>query len=216
MSRRWQSAPCPLRRRSSLFDPQTRQQVQDLLAANNNAAVYQRRNLHYLRGSVYCGGCGSRLMVIHAQNRWGTAYTYLTCSGRKRRTTPCQRQAMPAELIEELVEDEYRTIALSPELRDTVENQILEEFDALRAASESERSELNQQRVELTAQRQKLLDAHYAGAIPLDLLKTEQERIANRLGTFKCSSPLRPRTRRGPRTARRHPRPSPRLPRRLP
>jgi hypothetical protein len=40
---------------------------------------------------------------------------------------------------------------------------------------------MEQQRTELTAQRQKLLDAHYAGAIPLDLLKTEQDRIAGQL-----------------------------------
>ena len=35
--------------------------------------------------------------------------------------------------------------------------------------------------IELGAQRRKLLDAHYAGAIPLDLLKTEQDRIAGQL-----------------------------------
>ena len=78
------------------------QQVQDLLAANNDAAVFQRRNLHYLRGSLSCGDCGSRLMVIYAKYRWGTTYTYLTCSGRKRKTTRCQRQAMHAEVVEEL------------------------------------------------------------------------------------------------------------------
>jgi site-specific DNA recombinase len=165
-----------------LVDPQTWQHVQDLLAANHNAAVYQRRNVHYLRGSVFCGDCDSRLMVIYAKNRWGTTYTYLTCSGRKRKTTPCQRQAMPAGLIEELIEEEYWTIALAPELRDTVETLILEDFDRLHAASETERKGLAQQRVELTAQRKKLLDAHYAGAVPLDLLKTEQERIAAQLG----------------------------------
>jgi site-specific DNA recombinase len=105
-----------------LVDPQTWQRVQDLLAANNNAAVFERRNLCYLRGSVYCGDCGSRLMVIYAKNRWGSLYTYLTCSGRKRRTTTCQRQAMPLTLIEELIEDEYRTIALSPQLREASKN----------------------------------------------------------------------------------------------
>ena len=168
-----------------LVDPQTWQQVQDLLAANNNAAVYQRRNLHYLRGSLYCGDCGSRLMVIYAKNRWGTTYTYLTCSGRKRKTTPCQRQAMHAETVEELIEDEYRTIALTPELRDSVENLILEDFDTLQAASAGERKTLDQQRVELTAQRQKLLDAHYAGAIPIDLLKAEQERIGGQLSRIQ-------------------------------
>jgi hypothetical protein len=30
----------------------------------------------------------------------------------------------------------------------------------------------------LSEQRKKLFDAHYAGAIPLDLLKEEQDRIA--------------------------------------
>ena len=164
-----------------LVDPGTWQQVQDLLAAHNQGGTHQRTNLHYLRGSVYCGSCGSRLMLTTAKNRWGTAYTYLICSGRSRKTTACDRQAMPVELIEELIEDEYRTIALSPELRDSIEQLIMEDFDTLQAAAADERRELEAQRTTLTAQRQKLLDAHYAGAIPLDLLKTEQERIATQL-----------------------------------
>jgi hypothetical protein len=39
--------------------------------------------------------------------------------------------------------------------------------------------------VVLTAQRQKLLDAHYAGAIPLDLLRIEQGRIASQLNRIQ-------------------------------
>jgi site-specific DNA recombinase len=165
-----------------LVDPGTWQQVQDLLAANNIAGTHQRTNLHYLRGSVYCGTCGSRLMLTTAKNRWGTTYPYLICSGRTRKTTSCQRQAMPVDLIEELIEEEYRTIALSPELRDSIEELILEDFDTLQETAADERRDLEAQRTVLTAQRQKLLDAHYAGAIPLDLLKTEQERIAAQLG----------------------------------
>lgn len=164
-----------------LVDPQTWQQVQDMLTAHNTAGTHQRTNLHYLRGSVYCGSCGSRLMITTARNRWGSEYPYLVCSGRTRRITDCQRQAMPVELIEELIEDEYRTIALSPQLRDDIEELVLEDFDTLQQAAASERQQMEQQRIELTAQRQKLLDAHYAGAIPLDLLKTEQDRIAGQL-----------------------------------
>jgi len=164
-----------------LVDPQTWQQVQDILTAHNTAGTHQRTNQHYLRGSVYCGGCGSRLMVTTARNRWGSEYPYLVCSGRTRRTTDCKRQAMPVELIEELIEDEYRTIALSPQLRDDIEELVLEDFDTLQEAAADERRQLEQQRIELTAQRQKFLDAHYAGAIPLDLLKTEQDRIAGQL-----------------------------------
>jgi len=164
-----------------LVDPQTWQQVQDILTAHNTAGTHQRTNQHYLRGSVYCGSCGSRLMVTTARNRWGTEYPYLVCSGRTRRTTDCQRQAMPVGLIEELIEDEYRTIALSPQLRDDIEEIVLEDFESLQAAAAGERQQMEQQRIELTEKRQKLLDAHYAGAIPLDLLKSEQERIASQL-----------------------------------
>ena len=164
-----------------LVDPQTWQQVQDLLSAHNIAGTHQRTNNHYLRGSVFCGTCGSRLMITTARNRWGTSYLYLVCSGRTRRITDCQRQAMSAETIEELIEDEYRTIALSPALRDSIEELVLEDFDALQAGSATERKQMESQCIELNAQRQKLLNAHYAGAIPLDLLKSEQERITGQL-----------------------------------
>ncbi len=120
-------------------------------------------------------------MVTKARNRWGTEYLYLVCSGRTRKITDCQRQAMAAELIEELIEEEYRSIALSPELRDDIEDLVLEDFDRLRETSEEDRKRMELLRVELGAQRQKLLDAHYAGAIPIDLLKSEQDRIATQL-----------------------------------
>ncbi len=88
---------------------------------------------------------------------------------------------MLVDLVAELIEDEYRTIALSPELRENVEQLILEDFDNLQEAATAERHDLEAQRSTLVAQRQKLLDAHYAGAIPLDLLKSEQDRIASQL-----------------------------------
>ncbi len=168
-----------------LIDPQTWQQVQDLLTANNIAGTHQRTNLHYLRGSVYCGSCGSRLMLTQARNRWGSVYPYLICSGRSRKTTDCQRQAVSVELVEELIEDEYRTIALSQDLRDSIEALILEDFDALQAAAATERASLERQRVDLTAKRQKLLDAHYAGAIPIDLLKSEQDKLSSQLASVQ-------------------------------
>ena len=50
-------------------------------------------------------------------------------------------------------------------------------FDALAAASADERATLSAQKAKLEAEQVKLLQAHYADAIPLDLLKTEQDRI---------------------------------------
>jgi len=164
-----------------LVDPETWQRVQDLLSSHNLAGTHQRTNNHYLRGSIFCGNCGSRLMVTTASNRWGTKYLYLICSGRSRKLTDCQRQAMSYERIEELIEEEYRTIALSPELRENIEELVFQDFDELQAGSADQRKLLEAQRIELTTQREKLLEAHYAGAIPLDLLKREQDRITSQL-----------------------------------
>ncbi len=164
-----------------LIDPGTWHRVQDRLTANNQAGTNQRTHRHYLKGSAYCGSCGSRLMLLDTTNRHGSRYAYFICSGRHTKRTECTRQAMLVDTIADLIEREYRTIALSPDLRDHVDQLVNEDFDALHAAAETERRDLAARRTKLIAQRQKLLDAHYAGAIPLDLLKTEQDRIASQL-----------------------------------
>ncbi len=66
-------------------------------------------------------------------------------------------------------------------MRDSIEELDLEDFDTLQAGSATEQKQMESKCSELGAQRRKLLDAHYAGAIPLDLLKTEQDRIAGQL-----------------------------------
>lgn len=59
-------------RHEPLATPEIWQKVQEVLAANNIAGDKQREHNHYLKGSVYCGSCGSRLIISHAKNRHGT------------------------------------------------------------------------------------------------------------------------------------------------
>lgn len=124
-------------------------------------------------------------MFTNAKNKWGTTYPYFICVGRARKTTTCDWQATLAATLEQLIEDEYRSIALAPELRDAIDELVQIDFESLQEASAAERQQLDQQRIALTAKRQKLLDAHYAGAIPLDLLKTEQHRLASQLNSIQ-------------------------------
>ena len=56
-----------------------------------------------------------------------------------------------------------------------------EEFAALHASSETERHQLTVERDRIQDQRRASLQAHYAGALPLDLLKEEQDRLARQL-----------------------------------
>lgn len=58
---------------------------------------------------------------------------------------------------------------------------LVAELKAARKDAESELENLRHQRDPLERQRDKLIQAHYEGAIPVDLLKREQDRIASAL-----------------------------------
>lgn len=61
---------------------------------------------------------------------------------------------------------------------------VTADLDAERAVAAKERRRLAAAKSRLDAERTLLLQAHYAGAIPLDLLKAEQNRISRELGTI--------------------------------
>ena len=167
-------------RHPRLVSAATWNKVQAVLA-EHGPGEKQRVHRHYLKSSVYCGGCGSRLIITNARNRYGTLYPYYVCVGRHQKRTDCTRKALLVSVIEELIEDFYADVALSPDLRHDIELTLTEEFEASQRAIERKAKELVAQKQRLTNERARLLQAHYANAIPLDLLKTEQERITDKL-----------------------------------
>jgi site-specific DNA recombinase len=83
--------------------------------------------------------------------------------------------------VEQLVGDHYKTIQIPPEMRQAMLGMLDEEVAALHASSEAERHQLTIERDRIQDQRRASLQAHYAGALPLDLLKEEQDRLAHQL-----------------------------------
>ena len=164
-----------------LIDKQTFDEVQRLLEAQNFAGEKRRVHHHYLKGSIWCGGCGSRLIVCHAKGRSGTVYPYFVCIGRQRNRTSCTQRAVTIDYVEAAIEDHYATVELSPEVRLQTEQTILEQIVSLREADVADRTCLVRRQHKLLHDRAKLLEAHYAGAIPLALLKSEQDRITTEL-----------------------------------
>ncbi|MBU4613612.1 recombinase family protein [Rhodococcus sp. GG48] len=169
-------------RHQPLIDPVTWAQVQDILASHATGEK-QREHPHYLKSTVYCGGCGSRLIVTMAKNHYGAVYPYFICLGRHEKLTNCTRKAVPIAVVEDLVAAEYRAIQLTPEAHRDIEAILREDLQATHARIEAERRDLATQQERLTNERTRLLQAHYVGAIPLDLLKEEQGRIARQLAT---------------------------------
>ena len=76
-----------------------------------------------------------------------------------------------------MVERTYQRNSLPQTQAEHVRKVLNDVFDQLEGSSEDERKRLTAQRDKLEAERLKLIQAHYADAIPLDLLKSEQDRI---------------------------------------
>ena len=156
-------------------------QVQAVLTANKVAGEATQLHDHYLKGTIHCGQCGSRLVVSNAKNRHGKIYPYFMCSGRHAKRTTCTRQAMLIDDVERLVEDYYRRVQITHAHRDALGGMLHAEFDRLLAAETDELTHLTKNRDRLQHEQERLLQAHYAGAVPLDLLKREQDRILGEL-----------------------------------
>ena len=164
-----------------LVSNDTWSRVQEVLVAKNYAGEKQREHPHYLKGSVFCGQCGSRLIVSFAKNRFGSVYPYFVCIGRHQKRTDCNQQAVRIEAVEALVERVYARIALEPERIQAIRDFVREGLGQQQASLEVERRTQAQRLVKATAERDKLLQAFYAGAISLELLKREQTRLTKEL-----------------------------------
>ena len=149
--------------------------------AQNTAGQKNRDHPHYLRGSVFCGQCGSRLIVTFSKGRRGRVYPYFICLGRQQKRTNCLQKALLIDVVESKVEDHYLTVQPTPELLTQIRRVLGEELRQARELAGKERT-LQERRVRrLDDERQKLLDGYYAGAIPLDLMKREQTRLTAEL-----------------------------------
>jgi site-specific DNA recombinase len=160
-----------------LVDYDTWQRVQELLTARNLAGEKQRDHPHYLKGSIFCGECGSRLIVCNAKGKSGTIYPYFICIGRQQKRTNCMLRALHIEQVEEAVAAFYATVQLDPDELAAVRAFLEEELTKLRLDGERERRSQERRLSVLRGEQKKLLDAHLADAVPLDLLKTEQVRL---------------------------------------
>jgi site-specific DNA recombinase len=142
---------------------------------------------HYLKGSLFCGTCGDRLGVTKTRNRHGQLYPYFYCLGRQKKRRPCQQPYVNMRAIEPKVEELWRSVKLPPMVREALRREVL----ALLARTEVEQTQevgrLSERVATLDGEREKLLLAHYAGAVPLDLLKREQERLSREMETTVAS-----------------------------
>ena len=169
---KWKDAEYP-GNHEPLVDERTFEQVQRTLDTNNINGNKSWRHDHYLKNSVYCGRCGSRLGYTLAKKK----YSYFYCGGRQRRNG-CPQGYVNADVIERAVEGYYQRIALSPDRVERTLQLLHEGLTDAREAADKEAATQERRIIKLQRERQKLLQLYYDDAIELDLFKTEQARIA--------------------------------------
>lgn len=147
-----------------------------MLDAHGHAEERDRKHDHYLKGTLYCGRCGSRMSLTHAKGNGGT-YPYFFCIGRTRRNG-CTQPYTPTRVIEQAVEHLYAHITPPAEHLETIRVKLDQALAGMREQAEQEAARQQRRLAKLTDERTKLLHAYYQGAIPLDLLHQEQDRIA--------------------------------------
>ena len=155
----------------SLFD-----RVQEVLSMNH-AGEKQRTYRHYLKSTVYCAGCGSRLCLTNARGQ----YLYFFCLGRHQRRTNCTLPYIPVAEIEAAVERHYATVRIPDDVQDDIRQGLRAELDHQRDQAEPEIAHARRRVTELEEERRRLARGVVTGSIPEDLAREEQDRIRREL-----------------------------------
>ena len=139
---------------------------------------------HFLKSTLFCGNCNSRMSVTVATSRAGDRYPYFVCLGRNRKRTDCKAKYAFISTVEERIEEFYEQISLPESFREKLEQNIRQAITESRAGLDEKIQQLSSQKQQLERQQRKLLEAHYNDAVPLDLLKEEQSRLSAELSNI--------------------------------
>jgi site-specific DNA recombinase len=156
------------------------EKVQQILAARHTAGEKSWRWGHYLKGTVYCGYCGSRLRFTQVKGNGGT-YRYFMCGGRHEGKR-CPLPYLAQEDVEESVAAYYgKQVRFSAEQIAGFEEKLLAIFKRLEAYGRREANRHRRNRDKVLGKRRKLLDAHLRGDIPPDLHREKQAELSREL-----------------------------------
>ncbi len=148
------------------------ERVQEFFRLHDLAGVRQRRHSHYLRGTLFCGECGSRFSSMVAKG-----HTYFFCLGAHNRRTDCRQPYVRSGLLERQVEDLYRTIQLPGDLKEKVRDHLEEEVAAREHSRATMVQLLRTRLARLSSEDEQLLRAYTAGQLALDRFALEHKRI---------------------------------------
>ena len=116
---------------------------------------------------------------VKAKGRSAT-YDYFFCWSRHR-AAGCDLPYVPAQMVEAQVEACFESVQVSGEMLLKFRDRVLEQIKMRLDGAEKQAKVARKRIIQLEAERRRLLQAHLGGAVPLELLKEEQNRITRQL-----------------------------------
>jgi site-specific DNA recombinase len=180
-------------RHEPLIDQETFDQVQELLDLARVSGERTQKHQHYLKGTIYCGECGGRLVYAPSRGKSGQQYGYLFCSSRlPGRNRECgMRHNFRPELIEDAIQRHYETSPISLDSKDIAER--TKAIEQLAAVSQSAVSEVRATKAglieKLEGQQARLIRLHLeeSGDVSANAFRRERERMDREIMAAKKS-----------------------------
>jgi hypothetical protein len=142
-------------RHPAIVDRELWERVQSVRVARSIADERARKYNHYLKGTLFCGECGRRLVIARALGRGGE-YLYYFCTGRK--VGKCHLPYVRVEAIEAEVPEQYHGVRLPADREQEFKEVLgwsLVELETRRTAT---LDRLNRGRVAVRARKDRILD----------------------------------------------------------
>jgi len=161
--------------------------VQAIIASHHNGER-NREHPHFLKGLLYCKKCGSKMIVTYAKSRTGNIYPYYICAGRHRTKTNNKMCDMRAILIDEAefqIGRIMKGVTIKPSERILLESELQGYINKEEEQFKLELDSLRREKERLEHRQEKLLEAHFNDAIPLSLMKREQQAISKQLAAVE-------------------------------
>jgi site-specific DNA recombinase len=154
----------------ALVDQETFDRVQAIMRAHATSGERRRTHNHYLKGTVFCGHCGGR-MVFNLAAGNGGHYAYFFCVGRRQ---GCRSRHLAVSLVEQAVTAHYKTVQLSPATIERIRLAVMSYAEALDGQHEKQVAQLKRRIAAIEKKRDRAFDAYAAEAMSIEQLKRKR------------------------------------------
>ena len=170
-------------RHEAIVSEELFQRVQSVLFAERGAGTRRRTHNHYLKGLLWCGRCGKRLIIWPGRSKTGEQYLYYVCRGRQGHE--CDLPYLPVAKMEQLVTAHYVTVPIPAALRARIRSLANEALGDASALSHNLRAETERRLKELDDKEDAHLDLIGDPDWPQDKLRERLREIRRQQATLR-------------------------------